>query len=220
MKKPTIKSTGIQHDPTKFYANLIIENSGETPSEKGSITINNDEKILIASNKKITFPGILPNEKRTFSWLVSILPESSGETSINWTLNYLEEARESKNISFEIPSLSQHMRVRSIKRNLSNSLVTGINLDSFSSFYGKWELPGKCEFVGKGSIENYGYKIESNCYENIVEITISGNYEKLPPLTGLFRVFHSGNPDENWNRLKNCININSEDCETLEEIWQ
>ena len=101
-----------------------------------------------------------------------------------------------------------------------NSLVTGINLDSFSRFYGKWELPGKCEFVGKGSIENYGYKIESNCYENIVEITISGNYEKLPPLTGLFRVFHSGNPDEKWNRLKNCININSEDCETLEEIWQ
>ena len=220
MKKPIIKSTGIQHDPTRFYANLIIENSGETPSEKGSITINNDEKILIASNKKITFPGILPNEKKTFSWLASILPESSGETSISWTLDYLEEVRDSKNVSFEIPSLSQHMRVRSIKRNLSNSLVTGINLDSFSSFYGKWELPGKCEFVGKGSIENYGYKIESNCYENIVEITISGNYEKLPPLTGLFRVFHSGNPDENWNRLKNCININSEDCETLEEIWQ
>ena len=220
MPKPTIKSTGIQHSPTRFYANLIIENSGETASEEGFVLISKNEKLSIESDKKITFSSILPGERKTFSWLVSILPESSGEASVNWELNYSKEVIESKNISFEIPPLSQHMRIRSIKRNLSNSLVTGINLNPFSSFYGIWELPGKCEFVGKGGIENYGYKVESSCHENIVEIKISGNYGKLPPLAGLFRVFHSGNPDEKWNRVENCINIGSEDCKTLEEIWQ
>ena len=219
MKKPTIKSSGIQHNPTKFYANLIIKNSGETASEKGSITIKSNEKLSIQPQEKITFSSILPNEKKSFSWLVSIPPESSGKASIEWILNYLKEQK-NQSLSFEIPPLSQHMRIRSVKRNLSNSLITGINLSPFSNFYGKWELPGECKLVGKGGIENYGYKVESTCYENIVEIKISGNYQNLPALTGLFRVFHSGNPDEKWNRIENCININNEDCETLEEIWQ
>ena len=127
----------------------------------------------------------------------------------------------SKKIEFNIPSLDQHMRIKSIKRNFSNSLVTAVKTKPFSTFSGKWELPGECLLVGNGGIEKHGYTVETKCYDNIVEVLISGNETELPPLVGLFRVFHSGNHEKSWNRIENCININkTSECQTLEEIWE
>ena len=222
MQKPTISSiSGIRHDPTKFYASLTIENSGESNSEKGSIEIQTSQKLSISSDLKIDFDSIPPKGKKTFSWLVSIAPESSGSASLNWILNHKNEERISKKIEFDIPSLNQHMRIKSIQRNFSNSLVTAVKMKPFSTFWGQWELPGKCLFAGNGGIEKHGYTVETKCHENIVEVLISGNGDELPPLVGLFRVFHSGNHDKNWNRIKNCININkTSECQTLEEIWE
>ncbi|MBD61751.1 hypothetical protein CL645_02710 [bacterium] len=222
MQKPSISSiSGIRHDPTKFYANLTIENSGESNSEKGSVEIRTNQILSISSGLKIDFETIPPRGKKTFSWLVSISPESSGLASLNWILNYKNEEKISKKIEFNIPSLDQHMRIKSIQRNFSNSLVTAVKMKPFSTFSGKWELPGKCLLAGDGGIEKYGYTVETKCYDNIVEVLISGNEAELPPLVGLFRVFHSGNHDKSWNRIENCININkTNECQTLEEIWE
>ena len=75
--------------------------------------------------------------------------------------------------------------------------------------------------VGNGGIEEHGYTVETICYDNIVELLISGNETELPPLVDLFRVLHSGNHEKIWNRIENCININkTSECQTLEEIWE
>ena len=222
MQKPSISSiSGIRHDPTKFYASLTIENSGESSSGKGSVEIKTNQILSVSSDLKINFESIPPKGKKTFSWLVSIAPESSGLASLNWILNYKNEEKTSKKIEFNIPSLDQHMRIKSIKRNFSNSLVTAVKTKPFSTFSGKWELPGECLLVGNGGIEKHGYTVETKCYDNIVEVLISGNETELPPLVGLFRVFHSGNHEKSWNRIENCININkTSECQTLEEIWE
>ena len=158
MQKPAISSiSGIRHDTTKFYASLTIENSGESSSVKGNVEIKTNQILSVSSDLKINFESIPPKGKKTFSWLVSIAPESSGLASLNWILNYKNEEKTSKKIEFNIPSLDQHMRIKSIKRNFSNSLVTAVKTKPFSTFSGKWELPGKCLLAGNGGIEKHGY---------------------------------------------------------------
>lgn len=215
---PVVESAGIQHRPGSFAATLEVTNPGSVPSPSGAVTVRVEGPLDLLDGPTRPLPRLSPGGVARLSWRVAPRVEGEGEVAISWSGRYGERQIEAA-ATLDVPGLPPHVRHRASERyGVVTHSVEGVRLPGFLLLEREWEIHGECDFAGAGGIaETPGYAVEATCDGSRLLLVVTGDGTPVPPLAGLARVYHGGDPAAPWTLVSERLVLADGETTQLEE---